>query len=259
MDSEASSNEAASRARPQWWRRLECAIVLGVLVVLSVLLLPELDGPGSREAARRADCVNNLRQICVGLQNYHDQNKCWPPAYLTDEDGKPIHSWRALILPYLEDEQLSKLAKEYRFDEPWNGPNNRKLADKMPELFRCPSHEAKDNNTGYVAIVGAPTAWPGDEGVSIKDVHDGTSRTIQIVEIADSGINWLEPRDLSFDEALQGINPPDTKLSISSAHPGGSNFLFCDGSVHFLPDDVPLETLRGLLTRDGGEDVELPE
>jgi prepilin-type processing-associated H-X9-DG protein len=195
----------------------------------------------------------------MALTNYHDQHKCFPPPFVLSEDGNPMHTWRVLLLPYFEESELITLHREYRFDEPWNGPNNRKLADKMPSVFCCPKSEGDENETNYVAVVGPETVWPGDESVQLRSVSDGASRTIHIVEIADSGINWLEPRDLTFAQATQGINPPVTKLGVSSVHPGGANVLFCDGSVHFLQDDIPAETWRALLTRDGGEDVELPE
>jgi prepilin-type processing-associated H-X9-DG protein len=226
------------------------------LLVLVALLLPSVQAPRS---GSRSPCTNNLKQIGIALLNYLDQRRSFPPANVADEHGRPLHSWRVLILPYAEDVELRNLSKQYRFDEPWNGPNNRKLAEAMPTLFRCPNTKADDNETSYVAVVGPATVWPGDKRVRLHDARDGTSRTIMVVEIADSGINWLEPRDLPFEQAVQGINPPHVKLSISSGHPGGANVAFCDSSVHFLSDDIPPETLRALLTRHGGEEVKIPK
>jgi hypothetical protein len=232
---------------------LRIAVALLIVLVLVALFLPAIQQPHS---GPRHPCTNNLKRIGLALQNYHDEYKGFPPAYISDENGRPMHSWRVLILPYVE---RNDLYQQYNFDEPWNGPNNRRLAEMMPDVFRCPNSKADDNETSYVAVVGPETVWPGDKRVRLHDVHDGTSKTMMLVEIADSGINWLEPRDLPFEQAALGINPPHTKLSVSSGHPGGASFLSCDGSVHFLSDDIPPETLRALLTRDGGENAAIPE
>src|SRR5207244_4506816 len=72
---------------------------IGVCVA-AMCLLPSTRMP--REASRRSVCVNNLKQIGLALQNYHDDFGCFPPAYIADENGRPMHSWRVLILPYIE-------------------------------------------------------------------------------------------------------------------------------------------------------------
>ncbi|MEX0977952.1 MAG: DUF1559 domain-containing protein [Pirellulales bacterium] len=227
------------------------------LVVLVYLLLPGLGHPP--ESYHRVNCVSNLKQLGIALQIYHDQQKTFPPAYIADSEGKPMHSWRALLLPYFEDPDLAILAKQYRFDEPWNGPNNRKLVAKAPAVFRCPSATDGEGETSYVAVVGDQTAWPGTNGIAWRNIGDGTSKTIAVVETVRSGINWLEPRDIALHQSERGINSADNRPSISSDHSGGANILFADGAVHFLNDDVPPATLRRLLTANGGETVEIPD
>jgi prepilin-type processing-associated H-X9-DG protein len=91
--------------------------------------------------------------------------------------------------------------------------------------------------------------------MSIKEFSDGISNTIALVECVNSGINWLEPRDLTFEQAAKGINQTGVVPGISSAHKGGANSLFFDGAVKFLPESIPHDMLRGLLTANGGEDV----
>ena len=80
-------------------------------------------------------CTNNLKHIGLALLNYNDIFGCFPPAYTTDANGKPMHSWRVLILPFIEQQTLYK---RYRFDEPWDGPNNSLLAKEMPSVFPLP-------------------------------------------------------------------------------------------------------------------------
>jgi prepilin-type processing-associated H-X9-DG protein len=169
-----------------------------------------------------------------------------------------MHSWRVLLLPHFEEVGVKELYKQYDFSEPWNGPHNSRIAARMLVLC-CRSEDGEGFNTSYVAVVGPETAWPGTGSMGLKGITDGSSKTISVVEVANSGIHWMEPRDLTFDEAALGINVPGNKNGISSNHTGGANFLFCDGSVHFLTDKIPAETLRALLTAAGGENVTIPD
>jgi uncharacterized protein DUF1559 len=229
-------------------------LVLGVFVAL---LLPAGHHSGP---ARRSQCSNNLKQIGVALHNYHDTYGSFPPAYIADGEGRPVHSWRVLLLPFLEHEALYG---QYRFDEPWDGPNNLKLVEKMPSDFQCPEDrsEEKTYTTNYVVVVGPHTAWPGEETVRLKDITDGTSNTWLVVEVADSGITWSEPRDLHVLQMAQEINPPAGQ-GISSKHPGGALAVLADGSVRFFGDasttsPIDPDNVRRLLTIDDGEPIDL--
>ncbi len=236
-------------------RRWRLAWLLLLAVCCFWLLLPVFQAEiGPR---RRSPCVNNLKQIGMALQNYHDKFKCFPPAYLADKDGNPIHSWRVLILPYLEEPAATAVYDQYHFDEPWDGPNNRLLADKMPPIYRDP--DSKWTGPSYLAVIGEQSIWPADRCTKMNSIRGGTSNTIALVEVADAGIHWMEPRDLTFEQAAQGINPPLTKLAISSIHRDGANCLFADGFVHFVSDKIPKESLRGLLTINGGESASIDD
>ena len=92
--------------------------------------------------------------------------------------------------------------------------------------------------------------------MQIAQIIDGTSNTILDVEIANSGINWMEPRDLTFDEALRGINPKDGH-GISSRHEAGANVCFCDGSVHYVPNGIDPQLLRDLLEFNDGHFIQI--
>ena len=164
---------AVSIVRPVYF-----LVLFGFLLLLG-LLLPAISC--AREAARRCACTNNIRQIALALLNYRQANGCFPPAYIVDKNGRPAHSWRVLILPYLEGQTLYQ---QYNFNEPWDGPNNKKLlAGRPPMCFVCPS----DGNirisgtacTSYAAVVGADAAWPGK--TSGKPTGD-PSQTILLVE-----------------------------------------------------------------------------
>jgi prepilin-type processing-associated H-X9-DG protein len=224
-------------------------IVLGI-GILVFLLLPLYSG--APQATKRAACQNNLHQIALALRGYHDTYKCFPPAYLADKNGKPMHSWRVLILPYMGERNLYD---QYRLDEPWDSPNNRRISDLAVGLYQCPSQpDSKDPTTNYMMVVGPRTVSDGSHGRKIADITDGLHDTIMLVEVADSGTWWAEPRDLSFDQVNFKINS-SKRQGISSYHLGGINAAFCDGSVRFLNDSIPPQLLKAMLTIDGGEQV----
>ena len=197
-----------------------------------------------REAARRLQCNNDMRQIALALRNYRQANGCFPPAYIADKNGKPMHSWRVLILPYLDEQALYKL---YNFNEPWDGPNNKKLLASRPYGYSCPSdmdaYTRRATCTSYVAVVGPKAAWPGKEP---KKLTGDLSQTIMLVESCNTDIQWTEPKDVSLDAFLAGTPGCAT---ISSKHPpdseffhytplAGANVALADGSVVFLPGDL---------------------
>lgn len=248
----------ASPAAPQKGSSSTVVLVVVLVVfvflfcsgILVALLLPAVQA--AREAARRAQCSNNLKQIALAMHNYHDVYKCFPPAYVADESGRPIHSWRVLILPFLEQRALFE---QYNFDEPWDSPENLVLADLMPELFRCPSDVSSGAlETSYAMLVGPGTLFDGAEPAQIQDILDGTSNTLLCVEATGSGIHWMEPRDLDVEQLSLEINGP-AGFGIRSHHPGGVQAALCDGSVRFLSNNLDSETLERLIIKADGEPI----
>ncbi len=212
-----------------------------------------------KEWARRSQCTSNLKQIMLALHNYHERYGSFPPAYVADANGRPMHSWRVLVLPFMEQKALYD---QYRLDEPWDGPNNRRLhAARVPQ-YECLEHGFEGTVTCYVAVVGPGTAWPGPTSVRLKDISDGAANTLMVAEIAESGIHWMEPRDLDFSTMPMSVNPKDD-LGISSLHREtswrprllGATVGMADASVRFLPTSTPAEKLRALLTISGGETI----
>jgi prepilin-type processing-associated H-X9-DG protein len=242
-------------------RPISCGLAL-LLAVLVSLMLGAFYNRVIIPAMINSECSHQVRMISMALQGYHDTHGSFPPAYIADENGRPMHSWRVLILPYLDQDNIYG---RYNFDEPWDGPNNSKLAAQMPYYFQCLLDPAKGGpQTSFVAVVGPRTVWSGSEQLSLDDFADDPSETLMVVEIANSGIHWMEPRDLNISEMTLEVNPKNGR-GISSRHAGfkfprelgGANVGFADGSVRFLPETTLPEDLRAMLTRSGGESVDL--
>jgi prepilin-type processing-associated H-X9-DG protein len=237
-------------------------IVALAALLATALLLPMWSRAVS--PARRCQCGNNVNRIVRALHNYHDAHGSFPPTYVADENGRPMHSWRVLLLPFL-DQQL--LYEQYDFDEPWDGPNNSRLAAQTPDPFQCPEEPRRMiPTTSYVAVIGSETMWPGSQPISLNDFTDDPAETLLVVEVANSGINWMEPRDLDISAITLEVNPKNGR-GISSLHPGsrfprepgGAHVAFADGSVRFLPDTTVPEDLRAMLTRSDGESIDIDD
>ncbi len=237
------------------------AVALGVLFIFGILLallLPAVQA--AREAARRMQCTNNLKQIGLAMMNYEQANGHFPPAYIADKDGKPMHSWRVLLLPYMDQQALYD---QYRMNEPWNSPHNKELASRMPSVYRCPSNASDRPYTSYAMLVGPHAFSDGPTGRRQSDIKDGTAHTIMVAEAAGDGINWMEPRDIDAEKMPLAIehhtsNAPPKEPAISSDHSNVANVVFCDGHVQSLSTNIDPKVLRALITIDGDEDVQLP-
>ncbi len=214
--------------------------------VLIALLLPAVQS--AREAARRAQCTNNLKQMGLGMLNYESATSAFPKPALTDKDGKPLLSWRVAILPYIEQ---AELYNRFHLDEPWDSPHNKELIKEMPTTFVCPSRpNLEPGTTTYRIFVGEGALFEKGKDTRIAQITDGTSNTIMICE-SNEAVPWTKPdAELPFD--------PEAKPSFfgaGSVHPGGFNALFADGSARFIKITIDLNVFKALITRAGGEVV----
>lgn len=185
----------------------------------------------------------------MAVANYAGANGGkYPPAYVLGPDGRPWHSWRILLLPYIEQQALFDA---YRFDEPWNGPNNSRLMERTPRTYKFPTtHEAGLPIANYLAVVGKETLWPGAKPYPGKN-SDGSSNTILLAENDGLNIPWMEPRDLVLGEMSLDIQNSN---GISSPYkvPGVA---LADGSLRSFGSRPSPEALRAMLTADGGETI----
>ena len=154
-----------------------------------------------REAARRTICTNQVRQLGLSLLNYESAFAAFPPAYQSDHEGKPMHSWRVLILPYLEQQTIYN---QYDFSQSWNGPNNKKLANQLPQdwTYFCPLQSDHQFKTPYKLVTGKGTAFDADQPAALNTIAS-VSNTIAIVEDLSDPVDWMEPRDLTVEGAVK--------------------------------------------------------
>lgn len=202
----------------------------------------------SRDQARRMQSSNNLKQLGLAMHNYHDVHRHLPPSGKASDDSRGGLSWRVHLLPFLEE---AKLYEQFKLDEPWDSPHNRQLIEQMPEAYRSPlAPELPPGQTVYQlprmegSVYGIADS---DEPPRFKDITDGLSNTVFVFEShPDAAVPWTQPEDLQIDP-----ENPWEKLRVE-----GRDYvpmLIVDGSVRMLPADVEPETLRGLITRAGGE------
>jgi len=198
----------------------------------------------ARESARRAQSMNNLKQIGLAMHLYADTYKHFPGAVVMGPDGKTPHSWRVAILPYLEQQALYK---QYKFDEPWDSEANKKVLAQMPAVFRHPGDARPDPFSSYFVLTGPATMFDGAKGAEFADIRDGMSNTILTVE-AVRDIPWTKPEDIAFD-------PNQPLPAIGGFNPDGTNVGFADGSVRFMSKLVDSAMLKSLITKAGREPI----
>jgi prepilin-type processing-associated H-X9-DG protein len=240
---------AMSKGRLRGRRLAIAGIVFGVIGCLFTIALFMPAVRSAREAARRTQCTNNLKQIGLALHTYHENEGRLPAAAITDKNGRPLLSWRVAILPYLE---ASSLYSKFRLDEPWDSPHNLALLEPMPLVYACPSDkERKPGMSDYLCVVGPETVFPPNlKPVQVRDITDGVHATIVVSESL-RNVPWTKPEDLPLDMAVMqsGLG------SQHGYHINGLNALFADGSVRFLKRSINPNVLRALLTRNGNETV----
>jgi hypothetical protein len=169
-----------------------------------------------------------------------------------------MHSWRVLLLPFMD---APELYKQYRFDEPWNGPNNSKLAEYIPEGYRCPSFTKSHEHhnlmtshmqcmTNYVAVVDPNAFFQGTTATRHKDLIDGSSNTIAVVEVRQHSVHWMQPQDITENELVFDLHSSDDANQAN--HINGLQMLLGDATVRFIDSKLDRKTLHGLVIRNDG-------
>ncbi|MDO4573661.1 MAG: DUF1559 domain-containing protein [Planctomycetia bacterium] len=209
------------------------------------LLLPAVQS--SREAARRTLYANHFKQVALAMLNYEAMHQAYPLPYTVDSEGKPLHSWRVQLLPFIEQYAMYE---KIRLDEPWDSEWNRQFHNLCPAIFKHPALDLAPEEATIGVVVGDDTVFPAPQpgknhGVKIGAISDGMINTILLVEC--EAVCWMDPRgDVSYEEAKKGLVSTFPTISFAA---------FCDGSVHSLSSLLDFDVLDNLLRRNDGNAV----
>jgi hypothetical protein len=203
-------------------------------------------------------CESNLTRISLALDSYEVIYGRFPPPYVADSQGRPLHSWRVLILPYLGHQALYNT---YNFDEPWDGPNNRKLHSTIVDCFHCPdeSPQVPATTTSYLAVVGPGSAWLCFRPTRLQ--HIGPSDpgfSLLVVESYASGVHWMEPRDLHARQAPAAVQSPRGQ-TITVGHNGWGHSVITMGTKGAVEPWMSDSVAAALADDPDGSTVWIPQ
>ena len=207
-------------------KRSNWAKLIALIVSLMILLVILLGWMLSRAiyTANKNMCENRAKIVASSLKSYCNSNDYrLPPRYIENKQTGNRHSWRVLLFPFYG---YDSVYGKYRFHEPWNSPQNQELANC--NNFACPAHSTSPVMTNYVAVVGENTLWPAPKKPAEYALYDYESdeddpgqyewpvnrgrkigpdcdSKIVLIELVQSDIPWMEPRDITLDEFLDTI------------------------------------------------------
>ncbi|MEW4487364.1 DUF1559 domain-containing protein [Thalassoglobus sp. JC818] len=199
------------------------------------------------KVSKQLNVMNRLKQIGLAMHTFYGQYGSLPPSASYNEAGQPLLSWRVHLLPFLDQQELYE---QFHLDEPWDSEHNSQLVSQIPDVFHSESLVLNlSGRTTLCVPVGESMMFSGKTGTTFQEVRDGTSNTVMVVNVPNSeAVVWTQPTDLMVDlEDLQAQIFGDR----DSAH-----VLFGDGSARRFDANLPVETLRAYLTRNGGEVIE---
>lgn len=215
----------------------------GVILFIVALFLP---GTGSREASPRTKCKNNLKQFGIALDNYRETYGTYPPAYTVDEKGNRLHSWRSLILPFMD---LNPVYIQIDFSKPWDHPANADVRDIGIWNLHCVSAKIPETSTTYQVVISPQGLFYDDKPRKLSDVTDDHDQTFLVVEVPDDqAVHWMSPYDTN----------EQTFLNISEKsqlqHEDGFQAVMVDGSVRFFNiKEMPAERRKSMITIAGND------
>lgn len=217
-----------------------CALGLAV-----ALLLPA--NRSVTEAGRRNTCANNLRQIGLALLNYEAVYHTLPPAYTLDADGKPLHSWRTLILPFIERHDIYE---KIDLSKPWDDPANHAALEIPIHVFQCPSRGCPPTHTTYFAVVAPGGCFLPTEGRKLADITDDANLTLMVMETSpEKAVHWMCPSDALEPQTI------DLGAGDKLAHPGAVQAVCVSGSVLIVSADSTPDRLRALISIAGADNA----
>lgn len=220
-------------------------VIVPVLIkVVNESRLMHENGEENENVHALESCHTDMTYLLMAMNAYHEDYDCYPPAYTVDEDGKPLHSWRVLILPYIEEYRLHYHIKQ---DEPWDSEHNSVFhVDEMPYEYGCVTNTTENWEKGYTSfkmVLGPNSISDGPNSRSKDEIKRPLSELIVLVEVIPS-TNWMEPVDITEEELQKGANHSRTE-GIGSTHINpetedkyyGFTAGYLDGTAKFLKNE----------------------
>lgn len=217
-----------------------------------------------RERLCLTQCKNNVKWIAITAHRYHDEHHRFPSPSVVEGDGPPV-SWRIDLMSYFDPEATSHFTEKFDRQRSWDDAANLPFAQTRPGPYYCPSSgQPRDSqgrwHTAYAFPTGPGTLFPAEGPLSIRQITDGTSSTLLLVEACGRKIVWTEPRDVDVTELELRINAPGNESGtsnglISSYHAQAAHVALADGSIRFMSEDISPDVLRALTTADAGDPV----
>lgn len=231
---------------------IELLVVMAIVAVLVGLLLPSVRST-PRGSISRAQCGGKLRAIALGLDAYESRYGAFPPAYTVDAAGKPLHSWRVLLLPFIEGDPLYQ---KIDLSKPWNDPAKAFARDNMPEVYACPMLSGQPGFTVYMANAAPGGMFTPKHGRLRSDVTDPESSTVMLVEVPrDQAVHWMAPLDATA--TLVDMSSPNHVLG-RSQNRRGMHVAYVDTRIEFLYADTPEAKRKSMVTIAGNDDAAEP-
>ncbi|EMI44226.1 MULTISPECIES: DUF1559 domain-containing protein [Pirellulaceae] len=238
------------RRRSAAW--VAAAVVMLLLVGASIIAVARVGGSTAqklRQGRERIASIKNLETIAQALNAYAADHGAYPPPAIKSRTGKPLLSWRVMILPYLGEEELYD---QFNLNAAWDSDQNQMITyQAMPSVYRHPNSQPWATDTAYHLVTGAGTLFPKTGPLGPKQVVDGATKTILLVESQGSS-SWTEPIDLDIVASGGRINSV-TGNDFGGVTEGGVCVVTVDGRGHFLPESTAAMTVNALVTPRGGE------
>lgn len=231
----------------KWWHItvVEMIVVVLILFILAGLLMPAVKMANT--SPRRNDTASNLKQIGIALHDYHDTYGSLPPAIVTDDTDRPLYSWRVLLLPYFDRQDLYD---QFDLSQPWDSETNQRLVQQMPAVFESPYLDRSENPgmTSYLAVIdplGKQTVMLPQEGRSLDELPCELGAVGVVVEQTNHPVIWTKPDDIS---PFRLIGRAKIEQNDHSYFP----VLCGDASVYWIPSDDPQQLRECLLCDEMG-------
>ena len=231
--------------------------------IICILLLSGLAGIAYRygqptllklaSGRERAAAINNLERIASALNAYAADHGAYPLPIIRDATGRPMHSWRVAILPYLNENQV---ANAYDYNKPWDSSENMMIASSIPSVYISQSQNRMSGyGCEYHLVIGDRTLFPKTGPLNPKFVTDEITKTALVVEATsrqNSASIWTQPVELDI-QAMTGAIGANPGVEIGSVTAGGAAIATVDGTGHFLDESMAPEIVLAILTASGNE------